>query len=53
MGISVTKNTTYLVAGEGGGAKSSKAGDLGTPILSEEEFFALLSSRGRDEAGGS
>ena len=50
---SVTKSTTYLVAGEGGGAKRSKAQDLGTPILSEEQFVALLSAHGRDEAGGS
>ncbi len=39
---SVTKNTTYLVAGEGGGSKRDKAAKLGIPIIGEEELIRLL-----------
>ncbi len=39
---SVTKNTTYLVAGEGGGSKRDKAAKLGIPVIGEEELIAML-----------
>lgn len=39
---SVTKNTTYLVAGEGGGSKRDKAAKLGIPVIGEEELLTML-----------
>ncbi len=35
---SISKNTDYLLAGEGGGSKRDKAESLGVAIISEEEL---------------
>lgn len=39
---SVTKKTSYLVAGEGGGSKRDKAVKLGVRIIGEAELLTLL-----------
>jgi DNA ligase (NAD+) len=46
VGSSVTKKTDYLVAGEEAGSKLAKAQQLGTEIIDEDAFVALLEDRG-------
>lgn len=43
---SVSKNTSYVVAGESSGSKLTKAQDLGVIILSEDEFLSMIAKDG-------
>jgi DNA ligase (NAD+) len=42
---SISKNTSYLVAGENAGSKLAQATDLGVPVLDEDAFRRLLAGQ--------
>lgn len=47
---SVSKKTSYLVAGENAGSKLTRAEELGVAVLSEDDFHAMLVERGVEVA---
>jgi len=48
VGSGVTKQTDYVVAGADPGSKLAKAKKLGTTVLDEPAFLALLGSGGAE-----
>ena len=38
----IAKKTSYVIVGENAGSKERKAKDLGIPILSEDDFLAMI-----------
>ena len=42
---SVSKNTSFVVAGENAGSKREKAVALGVPILNEQDLVYILENR--------
>ena len=49
---SVSKNTSYLVAGDKAGSKREKAESLKVPVITEDEFADMLPASERDALGG-
>ena len=39
---SVSKKTSYVLAGENAGSKLAKAQELGVKVISEQEFFDMI-----------
>ena len=42
---SVSSRTNYLIAGEEAGSKLSDAARIGIPVLSEDDFLAMIQQR--------
>jgi DNA ligase (NAD+) len=47
---SVSKQTSYVIAGESAGSKLAKAQELGVPVLTEDEFLEMLDDGDAEES---
>ncbi len=48
---SVSKNTSFVIAGSEAGSKLTKAGELGIPVRGEDELLEMLGTSQSSEAG--
>ena len=48
---SVSKKTSYVLAGEAAGSKLRKAQELGVPVLDEGQLLVLMGEEGGDQEG--
>ncbi|CEP50987.1 DNA ligase [[Clostridium] sordellii] len=46
---SVSKSTTFVLAGEEAGSKLTKANELGVPVIDEAKFLELLDLNSKEE----
>jgi DNA ligase (NAD+) len=47
---SVSKKTSYVVAGEEAGSKLTKAGELGITVIDEAALLGMISGSGQDNS---
>jgi DNA ligase (NAD+) len=46
---SVSKSTTFVLAGEEAGSKLTKANELGIKVIDEEKFLELIKLKSKEE----